>query len=255
MAAIDSSDNQETRKPAAQKTCEICNKVYSARRPHQKYCGDICKRTHDNRYYTKTYRPALQKCEVCGEEYLRKRHNQKYCSKECSPHFSVLQPTTCKECGKEYLPRRSNQIYCDIKCQSHSSSHKQAPNNQGSQKTQTPRQKRQPPGTHHAKGRYVYLWFKDDEIFPFYVGKGVGNRAVVTHTCHWNGVTLWAPCERMRQSARKFNVVIVRDNLTNEGASLLESSFIQYFTKMGVILTNQATPQLRQEIPPLALEK
>lgn len=99
------------------------------------------------------------------------------------------------------------------------------------------------------RGRYVYAWFNDESPFPFYVGKGVGDRAWKRHML--KGQT--AMCNKIRSSSKGFWVHIVRDGLTNEGAMLLESALVEMFSAMGGCVANQVSPLRRQEVPPLWL--
>ena len=100
------------------------------------------------------------------------------------------------------------------------------------------------------RGNYVYAWFEANNSLPFYVGKGVDNRAWDRHeredgTAHW--------CQTLRVSCVGFRVEIVRDNLTPEGAALLEATLIAFVTQCGGMLANQTGPMRRQERLPLTL--
>lgn len=112
------------------------------------------------------------------------------------------------------------------------------------------RMKRRPQSEKQPRGRYVYAWFNDESPFPFYVGKGVGDRAWQRHLV--SGAS--AECQRIRSSSTGFWCHIVRDGLTNEGAMLLESALISFFNALGKCEGNQVSPLRRQEVPPLWLE-
>jgi hypothetical protein len=99
------------------------------------------------------------------------------------------------------------------------------------------------------RGRYVYAWFNDDSPFPFYVGKGVADRAWKRHMLKGQS----AFCNKIRSASTGFWVHIVRDGLTNEGAMLLEAALIEMFSAMGGCVANQVSPLRRQEVPPLWL--
>jgi hypothetical protein len=101
------------------------------------------------------------------------------------------------------------------------------------------------------KGRYVYAWFNDESPFPFYVGKGVGDRAWKRHMLR--GQT--AICNKIRSTSKRFWIHIVRDGLTNEGAMLLEAALVDMFSALGGCVANQVCPMRRQEVPPLWLEE
>jgi hypothetical protein len=101
------------------------------------------------------------------------------------------------------------------------------------------------------RGRYVYAWFNNDSPFPFYVGKGVGGRGWQRHMHKGQS----AFCNKLRSSSSGFRVHVVRDNMTNEGAMLLESSLIDLFSALGGCAGNQVSPLRRQEVPPLWLHE
>ena len=101
------------------------------------------------------------------------------------------------------------------------------------------------------RGRYVYAWFNDDSPFPFYVGKGVGGRGWMRHMHKGQS----ALCNKIRSASCGFRVYVVRDNMTNEGAMLLESALIDLFSSLGACQGNQVSSLRRQEIPPLWLHE
>ena len=103
----------------------------------------------------------------------------------------------------------------------------------------------------NPRGRYVYAWFNNSSPFPFYVGKGVGNRGWRRHMCKG----LSAYCTRLRCDSIGFHCQVVRDNMTNEGAMLVESSLIDFFSALGGCDGNQVSPLRRQEVPPLWLHE
>ncbi len=106
-------------------------------------------------------------------------------------------------------------------------------------------------GLPRPRGRYVYAWFNDSSPLPFYVGKGSASRAWDRHEDD-HGRAMW--CQTIRASCAGFRVEIVRDNLTDEGAFLLESSLMSFVAMLGGTLSNQASGMLRKERPPLELE-
>ena len=103
----------------------------------------------------------------------------------------------------------------------------------------------------NPRGRYVYAWFNNSSPFQFYVGKGVGNRGWRRHMCKG----LSAYCTRLRCESVGFHCQVVRDNMTNEGSMLLESSLIDFFSALGGCAGNQVSPLRRQEVPPLWLHE
>jgi hypothetical protein len=102
------------------------------------------------------------------------------------------------------------------------------------------------------RGRYVYAWYSSDSDLPFYIGKGVGDRGWRRHVSKGSRLAAW--CQTLRASSERFRVEVVRDNLTNEGAMLLESALIAFVASLGGILANQVDPLRRQECPPLEIE-
>jgi hypothetical protein len=102
------------------------------------------------------------------------------------------------------------------------------------------------------KGRYVYAWFNEKSILPFYIGKGIASRGWQRHACTGGRAAF---CNQLRNDSKVFHVHVVRDNLTNEGAMLLESSLINLFTFLGGCEGNLVTSLKRQEKPPLELEQ
>ena len=101
-----------------------------------------------------------------------------------------------------------------------------------------------------TRGRYVYAWLDGD--VPFYVGKGEGKRAWQRHTL--SDGKFPAFCERLKHGAADFRVVIVRDNLTAEGALVCEDAVRRAFEACyGLLPGNQAGTLKRQDKPPLEL--
>ena len=101
----------------------------------------------------------------------------------------------------------------------------------------------------NPRGRYVYAGFNNSSPFPFYVGKGVGDRGWRRHI--YKGQSAY--CNRLRSESAGFHCQVVRDGLTNEGAMLLESSLIDLFSALGGCAGNQVSGLRRQEVPPLWL--
>ncbi len=101
-------------------------------------------------------------------------------------------------------------------------------------------------------GRYIYAWYRNGENLPFYIGKGIGDRAWRHHD---NGDgSAPAACQVIRSSSKRFEVRILRENLTQEGALLCESLLLDFLTEQcGITLANQHGGTQRQERPPLEL--
>lgn len=80
-------------------------------------------------------------------------------------------------------------------------------------------------------GYYVYMWFDDDALL--YIGKGVDNRAWRHH--HADPSHQDALCERLRHSAKSFQVRIVKDGLTESEAIDWEYALIHTLQPPGNI--------------------
>ena len=110
--------------------------------------------------------------------------------------------------------------------------------------------KRQSRSSRNYRGRYVYAWFNDESKMPFYIGRGTGSRAWDRHE-DADGRAMF--CQTTRVSAPGFRVAVIRDNLTEEGAALVESCLMLLVSQCGGTLTNQVGGMSRQERPPLEL--
>jgi hypothetical protein len=108
-----------------------------------------------------------------------------------------------------------------------------------------------PPKRRRHKGRYVYAWFNADSPLPFYIGKGSDSRAWDRHADK-NGRAMW--CQTTRVASEGFRVEVIRDNLTDEGAMLLESALIAFTQLLGGTLCNQSSGLSRNEEPPLEID-
>lgn len=84
-------------------------------------------------------------------------------------------------------------------------------------------------------GSYVYGWYYSGAILPFYIGKGKELRG-------------W-------RKSNAATIRIYRDNLTDEGAKLVEAVLIDLFKSMGATLTNKVSGMNRQEVLPIEIEK
>lgn len=110
--------------------------------------------------------------------------------------------------------------------------------------------RRQPREDRDFRGRYVYAWFNDCSPLPFYVGKGTGDRAWSRHEDEHGRA---AYCQTVRVANPGFRVEVIRDNLTDEGAALVEACMITLVCKAGGTLANQREGLSRRERPPLEL--
>lgn len=96
-------------------------------------------------------------------------------------------------------------------------------------------------------GHYVYAWL--DNGAAFYIGKGIGSRRTQAHS---NDDGTPAACEVWRSKiGTRFESVVIRDGLTDEGARLVESVLIDLIRPACNITSGMS----RQERPPLTLPR
>jgi len=167
-------------------------------------------------------------CAVCNRPFIKKHPQHKYCHWQCQ---------SSRNKGKELLRRQEVQSRPEghiLECK------EQLGDVVKIASREIPR------------GRYVYAWFNDESDLPFYIGKGVDDRAWRRHLHNESGRSQL--CQQMRVVSSGFRVEIVRDNLTNEGAMLLESALIAFAAACGAVLANQLDPLCRKERPPLELD-
>lgn len=191
-----------------------------------------------SRYQRKDH--GTGRCLCCEKEFCKKHPGQKYCHWQCANKHNAAarKAELCKNCNVAIWP---GSALCR-KCKSQP--HPVSP--EPKKLVERVCEKRPV-----VRGNYVYVWFEANNPLPFYVGKGVENRAWDRHeredgTAHW--------CQTLRVSCVGFRVEIVRDNLTPEGAALLEATLIAFVKQCGGTLANQTGPMRRQENLPLTLE-
>lgn len=163
----------------------------------------------------------------------------------------------CLNCGREFRRKSNRHKYCHWQCAA--PRHRQARiiSAMGSSAVQRPERLATQPhqsitrvSQRLPRGRYVYAWFNDESELPFYVGKGTGDRAWRRHE-HKDGRSMW--CQNVRAASSGFRVDIIRENLTDEGAMLVESALVAFMRACRHITANQVDPMRRQEVPPLTL--
>lgn len=172
-------------------------------------------------------KPDFAECVVCNRPFIKKHPQHKYCHWQCQ---------SARNKGNEFARRKEVAGRPDGWIVSTEHTQDVEDDDFAPRKIPT--------------GRYVYAWFNDESDLPFYIGKGVDDRAWKRHK-HADGRSQW--CQQIRASSSGFRVVVVRDNLTNEGAMLLESALITFVSQCGRVLANQVDPLRRQEVPPLEL--
>lgn len=180
-------------------------------------------------------------CALCGRTFLRKHPAHKYCHWQCQ--------TTANRAKREHDAHYAEAIVAERKERVEVISFLQQlqPDTPDAAEPDSCGD-----GGALPRGRYVYAWFNDDSPLPFYIGKGVDDRAWRRHVHSNDGRSQL--CQQVRCSSAGFRVEIVRDNMTNEGAMLVESALIRFVACCGGLLTNQVDPLCRKELPPLELE-
>ena len=239
------------------RACENCKKSFQPKNLQHKLCSNKCRRAYQQMRYAKTFspKPPLKlTCQYCNQQFSTKQPNQKLCSQKCREEYSKeywkkkragctpvssIEMRRCGICAKKFLPKTTRHKYCSDDCRN-------MVKYVGLEvdTADTVRVSKIP------KGSYVYAWFKDNEPLPFYIGKGNESRAWDRHKGA-GGLNAW--CETVRSTAKNFQIKIVRDNLTDEGAILIEATLINFFSSCGVRLANSLSGTTRQETPPLIL--
>ncbi|MFA5767475.1 MAG: hypothetical protein WC919_06120 [Candidatus Paceibacterota bacterium] len=180
----------------------------------------------------------LRYCRRCGKPFVANHNQSVYCGYECRKRKKDKKPDIECPCGKRFIRKTANQKYCSSDCR------KQFWDGVSPKSKKPKSQKPLKPG---PRGRYVYVWFKDNEVLPFYIGKGVGGRAWERHKIGCGETARPAYCQRLREQASAFSIKIIKDNLTAEGARLVESALIGFLDLCGVMLSNQCEPERRTE--------
>ncbi len=233
------------------KECLCCNKVFVLYDPYSKCCSKECREQHNeslNNLFYDDYREI--NCLYCNSKFIPKPQTNKFCSDECCKNSYKITPKPinmkkeCRYCKSKFTPIDENQIYCKKICRKNDFK----PNKEIKKSSEI----KYPKIPKIPYGRYVYAWFKENEILPFYIGKGVDYRAWQKHTLD-DGTTAF--CEQVKISAKKFRVKIIREGLTEEGALLLEGALINFITdSCGWILSNQVIGCQRTEVLPLIIK-
>ena len=187
-------------------------------------------------------------CEYCsGPLPADAKAYRKYCKQECTTaaqerrYRSRKASGICTSCGVQ--PARPQRLQCES-CANGT----RGLEGDGYIRPSWPAGRERRP---QPRGRYVYAWFCGDEPLPFYVGKGAGSRAWDRHRDDYGRAAF---SQTQRCAAENFRVVIVRDNLTEEGSMLVEAALIRFVQQSGGLLANQRDGMGRQERPPLELE-
>ena len=206
---------------------------------------------------TSTSSSVLRSCKACGARFTASRVSQVYCSLECRTLYYGPERhiKTCNYCGIEFSTPHRRKAFCTEKCRE-SMRHTQERNHKKERGKHTKNVSRvdQPSViiSKIPKGHYVYAWFRNKEVLPFYVGMGLGYRAWDRHIRPDTGCP--QACEMLRITASSFEVRIIRKNLTEEGARLVEAVLISFLMNCGCRLSNQLDGMSRQEVPPLSLD-
>lgn len=208
--------------------CHTCGLIDKRRSPTLRFCSRAC---------TADYHPGILKpkeCSICHEPFIPDSRSIKKCQTCRERKKEIKEDPRCFGCGISFIPSYPGQVYCCSSCR--------PPIRKIAERRST--------GT--PKGRYVYAWFKNEEVMPFYIGKGIDSRAWERHIDPVNGKLQY--CEQVRISATSFEIRIIRDNLTEEGAALIEATLISFLSGCGYVLSNQMEGRGHREVPPLTLD-
>lgn len=233
------------------KVCKRCGRVFECKIVHQVFCSSRCSSVYWKESFGKSNSlPITIKCKHCDKEFIKKssKINQVFCSKACCNAFWKEKKITdytktftscvrsCRFCGNEFQATQANHFFCSEQCRLESYKYPNATEDEDIVQLKNSK---------HPRGRYVYAWFKEDELFPFYIGKGVGDRAWKYHKVGDRP----AFCQSVKSSAKSFRCEIVRDNLTAEGSLLVEAVLMDFVIKCTSksVLTNQTESMKRQE--------
>lgn len=193
-------------------------------------------------------------CKQCGQPFTSDKFNQKFCRAACrlawwgdkvrAQYAPTVKPKkTCDHCRAEFdaVPR---QRFCSLKCRKESyQSAKVGKPLVTHVKSYVSR------AVYRPRGFYVYGWCNPESNgLPFYIGRGNDDRAWIRHKVGSED----AACEKLRRSDTK--VVIYRDNLTNDGAALIESVLISVFYSLGCPLVNEMPALKGNPTSPLTYE-
>lgn len=182
-------------------------------------------------------------CLFCSAKFSGKAH-QKYCKLKCykldqirkiAKAKEIITVRSCFACSVQFSTQGVPD-YCSSECRKTAWAAK--PKEDGLTKEDGPIKT-------IPKGRYVYGWYSPSGDLPFYIGQGTGRRAWRRHETD-NGSAF---CQMFK--TQKTKVVVYRDNLTMEGALLVESVIKHLFESLGAPLTNQSDTMKHQEVPPL----
>lgn len=179
-------------------------------------------------------------CVVCGRSFGKKHPAHKYCHWQCQSAANKARRAEDAISAEALLEGRKADV--DVM----SFENQPSPNDQAPYQQDVCEKTIKLP-----KGRYVYAWFNNESLLPFYIGKGVDDRAWRRHVHKDDGRSQL--CQQIRASSSGFEVKIIRENMTNEGAMLVESALISFVLACGGFLSNQVDPLCRKERPPLEL--
>lgn len=221
--------------------CAECGKPLAGR-PNKLYCSTRCANLKYARDSQAKYQPKEKvsiECRTCSAPFTGHR-GYKYCSPACREKARAEQALRAMA---NHKIRRAIAAEKPVRTMLSPSSEKPGDGYLGIELH--PQFQRRG----WVRDFYVYGWYHPLQPgLPFYVGQGSGSRAWEVHGEGWSKQF----CEMARHP--EMRVRVYRDNLTREGALLVESVLVKLLLDMGAPLLNQAEPMRRQETPPLEFE-
>lgn len=179
------------------------------------------------------YADAVLRGEVLDREERRafvRGFERELAPQEGAQPVGVVAEHTCKQCGAGFEKTAAIKFYCSKACQA--AAHKERGPKMHRRRCDAcndefygniHRKRCDNCNGRHFRGYCVYAWLDGGQLF--YIGIALGSRAFQSHKSSGK----LAPCEvRRRSIGDRFKVAIVRDNLTEEGARLIEATLINF---------------------------
>lgn len=199
------------------KACSVCNRKFTPTCHWNHLCSDLCRKAH---YILPEYYTYLRVITVTEEDRLRQQR--------LDEEKAAADALAAEEKAKVDDALAAQRREWAMKGVRNRKGYRERPK---------------------ISGTCVYLWLDKTTKEVIYVGKGLRNRAWQPHTHN-------AACEHARERlGTRFTVEIVADNLTNEGAMLLEGNLIRTLKTLGHPLTNKNRGMQRAAVSPLTISE